>query len=161
MLPQIGAVATANFNDDHTDMTPDRTYTAGGMLSWNFLGMGADVLKARAADAGRAKAAAEAAALRDEADNAVEKAWRDAVVAREMASAAKATIEQAAESFRAESERYKVGKSTTVELLGAQTQLTAAETGYQAALHGVAMADAALNVAVGRVPFPALMEGSR
>ena len=158
LLPQVGAIAQANFNDDNILTTPDRTYMAGGMLTWNCFGMGADILKARAADANRAKAAADAAAARDDVELSIEKAWRDAVVAREMVEAAKKTIEQAAESFRAESERYKAGKSTTSELLGAQTQLTAAETGFQASLYGVALADAALNLAIGRFPFPGLQE---
>lgn len=157
LLPQVGAIAQANFNDDNILTTPDRTYMAGGMLSFNLFGMGADILKARAADSRRSKAAAEAASVRDEVDLSIEKAWRDAIVARSVVDAAKRTIEQAAESFRAETDRYKAGKSTTSELLGAQTQLTMAETGYQSALYGVALADAALNVAIGVVPFPGLM----
>ena len=158
LLPQVGAVAQANFNDDHILTTPDRTFMAGGMLSFDFFGMGATLIRARAADSAVARVSAEAAATRDDVDLSIEKAWRDARVAREVAEAARLTVEQAAESFRAETERYKVGKATTSELLGAQTQLTLAETTLQSAIYGVALADAALNVAEGRVPFPGLME---
>jgi outer membrane protein TolC len=158
LIPSVGAVAAANWNDDGLDITADRTYSYGFVLSWNFWGLGRDVLKARAADYGKIQAQHEARAARTDLHLAVENAWRTATVAHQIVDSQKRTLAQAEENFRIEQSRYQVGKSTATELLTAQTQLTAAETGYFASLYGASLADAGLQTAIGRQPFPAYLE---
>jgi outer membrane protein TolC len=160
LIPQVGAVASADWNDDGLDTTPDRTYAAGFALSWNFWGLGSDVLKARAASYAKEKAVHEARATRLDIHAGIEKSWRDAQVAHETVEVAKQTLAQAEENFRIEQNRYKAGKSTATDLLGAQTQLTSSETGYYAALYGAALSDAGLAAAIGRKPFSAVTGGS-
>ncbi|NLH50243.1 MAG: TolC family protein [Myxococcales bacterium] len=156
LLPQVGAIASANWNEDGLDTTPDRTYAAGFALSWNFWGWGGDVLKARAAGYAREKAIFEANATRIDLRVSIEKAWRDATVARQVVKTYRETLDQAEENFRIENNRYQIGKSTAADLLGAQTQLTAADTGYKAALYNVALADANLEASIGHRPFSQL-----
>jgi outer membrane protein TolC len=159
LLPSVGAVGSANWNDDGLDTTPDRTYAAGFALDWNFWAWGRDFHAARAADFDARRAKYESRSAATDILLSIEKAWRDDTVAHEAVRTQKATLDQAEENFRIEQSRYKVGKSTTTDLLGAQTQLTGAQTGYAAAQYGAVLADAALRVAVGRVPFPDMMGG--
>jgi outer membrane protein TolC len=157
LMPQVGAVASANWNDDGLDTTPDRTYAAGFALSWNFWGWGGDVLKARAAGYARQQAIYQANASRIDIQMSIEKAWRDATVARQAVKTYRETLDEAEENFRIENNRYKIGKATAADLMGAQTQLTSADTGYKAALYQATLADANLEAAIGRKPFSQLM----
>jgi len=160
LIPQIGAMAQADWNDDGLDTTPDRTYSYGFVLSWNFWGLGADVLKARAASYANQQYAHTAKASRIEIQMSIEKAWRDFSVALEAVDTTQRTLEQAEENFRIEQNRYKVGQSTAYDLMGAQTQLTGAETGYNASIYGAKLAAAALQLAIGKKPFPEFMGGN-
>ena len=159
LLPNIGAVGSADWNDDGLITTPDRTYAAGFSLDWNFWSWGRDFHAARAADYDAKRARYEAHASATDILLSIEKAWRDDRVSHEAVRMQKTTLDEAEENFRIEQARYKVGKSTTTDLLGAQTQLTGAQAGYAAARYGAVLADAALRVAVGQSPFPDVMGG--
>ncbi|NLH47295.1 MAG: TolC family protein [Myxococcales bacterium] len=158
LLPDVGAVAAANWNDDGLDTTPDRTYSAGFVLTWNFWGLGGDVLQSRATAYAAEKTMHEARGTRIDLQMSIEKAWRDANLARESVETNRQVLAQAEENFRIEQNRYRVGQTTTTDLLGAQTQLTSAQTGYDAASYLAVLADASLAAAIGEIPFQNLRQ---
>lgn len=158
LFPQIGAVAAADWADDGLDATPDRTYSAGVVLSWNFWGMGRDVLQARSSAYALSRAEHEARATRIDLRMSIEKAWHDAQLAHEAVATHKRILDQARENFRIEGERYRLGQTTTSDLLGAQTQLTSAQTGHDAARFMAILADETLVYAVGQHPFSYLLQ---
>jgi len=159
MVPSIVAVGQAEWTDDGLITTPDRTYSAGFMLSWNFWVWGKDFFTARAAGYAKDKAIHEAKSSRIEIMSSIENAWRNDLVAHEGLASTQSILKQAEENFRIEQNRYKTGKSTASDLLGAQTQLTGAETGVAGARYGAILADAALLLAIGYKPFPEIMGG--
>jgi outer membrane protein TolC len=156
LIPQLGAVGQAEWTQTDYILTPDRQYTYGLVLSWNFWGLGKDVLNAQSAAYAKDQATHEARAARIDIRMSIEKAYHDAVVAHQSVDVSQRTLAQAEENFRIEQNRYKAGKTTAYDLLGAQTQLTGAETGYAAAVYGAALADASLDAAIGRKPFAAI-----
>ncbi len=158
LIPQLGAVAQTEWTQSDYALTPDRQYSYGLVLSWNFWGLGKDVLNAQSASYAKDQAVHEARAARIDIQMSIEKAYHDAVVAHQSVDVSKRTLAQAEENFRIEQNRYKAGKTTAYDLLSAQTQLTGAETGYAAAVYGAAVADASLDAAIGRKPF-ALIQG--
>lgn len=153
LIPQVGAVAAADWNEDGLDTTPDRTYSAGLVLTWNFWGMGREAIQARGATYALAQVEHEARAARLDLRMSIEKAWRDAQLAHEAVAVNARILEQAKENARVEEERYRLGQTTTSDLLGAQTQLTSAQTGFDAARYLAILADESLAYAVGESPF--------
>ena len=159
LFPSVGAIASADWNDDGLDTTPDRTYSAGFMLTWNFWSWGGDWMKAKSAAYSRDKAVHEAKATKIDVRMSIESAWREALIAHQQVTVSKTILEQAQENFRIDENRYKVGKTTATDLLGSQTQLISAQTGYDGAVYGAAMADASLEAAVGKKPYGQLTGG--
>ena len=159
-LPKISAVASQDWNDDGLLTTPDRTTSGGLVMEWNFWDWGSTLNKARAARFQAKRAEHQANATQQDILLSIEKAWRDDRVAHQQVMVQKNSVTEAEENFRIERNRFDVGKTTTTDLLTAQTQLTSAETGYTGALYGAAMADASLSFSVGNKPFPDIMGGS-
>ncbi len=80
----------------------------------------------------------------------VTQAFYDVQAAAERIVQAQAAIELARENLRIVENRYREGMSTSVELLDAQTTLTAAQTRVVAARRDLMLGGAALDLAVGR-----------
>jgi outer membrane protein TolC len=158
-FPKISAVASQDWNDDGLMTTPDRTTSGGFVMEWNFWDWGSTINKARAARFQAKQSAHNANATQNDILLAIEKAWRDDTMAHQMVEVQKNSLVNAEENFRIEQNRYNVGKTTTTDLLSAQTQLTSAETGYNGALYGAAVADASLQFIIGNKPFPEIMGG--
>jgi outer membrane protein TolC len=81
----------------------------------------------------------------------VVQAFHELQAARQRLALAEASVTQAGESLRIVEDRYKEGLTMIVELLGAQTTLTAARTREVSARRDVLLGRATLDLAVGRL----------
>jgi outer membrane protein TolC len=84
-------------------------------------------------------------------DLEVRKAFYDRVTARKRLEQATAAVDMARESLRMVQDRYGEGLTTLVELLESETRLTRAQTRDVAAKRDVLLAQAQLDLAVGRL----------
>ena len=112
---------------------------------------GAARARARRAEEERTAAAKYDELLRQGAELEVRAAWNDLRVARRRLDLASASAEQARAALAIVEDRYKEGLTTIVELLGAQTSLTASRTREAAARRDVLLARSSLDLAVGRL----------
>jgi outer membrane protein TolC len=109
--------------------------------------------RARAARAMEEQRAAEQMneLMRDGAGLEVRQAWYDGEAARRGLELATASVAQARAALSIVEDRYKEGLTNIVELMSAQTALTAARTREVSARREVLLNKAALDLAVGRL----------
>jgi len=124
-------------------------WMAGVQLSWNLFDgwQTRGRVKEAAANAGRNEIDQDNAARRIELE--VRTAFSVFIEAREVLESQKKVLESAEEALRLAASRSEAGTGTQLDVLGAQTALTAARTTQVTALHDYATARARLRRAVG------------
>ncbi len=152
--PEIGVGAQYEWNSQNLFGNEGNNWTVGASLRLPvFDGTETRARLARArSDSMRLSAMREAMAegIRLE----VRAAWADRAAAAERLSVAEEATAQADEALRIVRERYGEGMAVMVELLGAEAARTQAQGARAVAVHDLAVAQAALDLASGRTTVP-------
>jgi outer membrane protein TolC len=153
--PRLDALAGATYADPNPRVFPPKdewrsSWQAGVRLSWSITDIPSARLRAKASEAHSAAASAERSALMDRIRVEV----RAAAEALDESSVALRTtqrgLDSAEESYRVRRLSYQNGRSTSVELLDAETDLTRARLERIDAEVDTRVARARLDFAVGR-----------
>ncbi len=150
-LPTLGLVASEQWDRERFASDGESAYTVGVALDWNLLAGGGDRAKLEAA---AAQARAVAARLEvAERTARLEVGARDAALATARARliAALGAADLAAEARRVVARRYEQGLTTWTELAGAESAFSAARLRELQAQHGVLLAWAEREHALGRL----------
>ncbi len=153
--PSLFATASINWLDNSSLSGSD--WTAGVALSfplWDGGGTEARVRQARAA-AESAQAAYDNA--KQQIGLEVQQAFLNVMEADQRVATAEALVAQAEENYRIAQGRYAAGVGPMLDVVDAETALTAARTSYAQARYDAQVARARLDLAMGK-PFP--REGS-
>ena len=130
-LPRIDAAGSAVYANPNPRYFPPEPMFHGSwevsvQLSWSPNDIAGAILSSRSLDARAREVEAQEAAFRDVLRNVVTRAWlgfREALVAVQTSSR---ELESAEESYSARRGLFQVGRSTSVELMDAETGLTRA-----------------------------------
>jgi outer membrane protein TolC len=153
--PQVELVGKYQQDGDdlgatNNDYTNQHNTSIGVQATWVFFEAGKT--RARSAKTGSEKAALEKALVRlqDQVRIQVQQAFLDLQVAEKNIAPATQALDQAREHWRITNISYHQHLTTSTEVLDARTYLTRAETSFYAALYGYGLAQAELELAVGR-----------
>ena len=149
--PEVGLQAQYEMNKENAPGRDGSNWSVFVSAKFTPFDGGAARARARRAEEERTAASKYDELLRQGAELEVRAAWNDLRVARRRLDLASASAEQARAALAIVEDRYKEGLTTIVELLGAQTSLTAARTREAAARRDVLLARSSLDLAVGRL----------
>jgi outer membrane protein TolC len=153
-LPVIGVGAQAEWNSSEAFSASGSNWTLGAALSVPiFDGRATRATAARAA-AERARVAAQLRALEELVRLELRAALAQRASAAERLRTTESVLGHAAEALRIVRERYGEGMALMVELLAAEAAHTAAQGGRAQAVHDLALARAAVDLASGRSLVP-------
>ncbi len=150
-LPTLGVVASEQWDRERFASDGESAYTVGVALDWSLLAGGGDRAKL---DAAASQARAIAARLEAAERSArLDIGARDATLAtaRARLAAALGAADLAAEARRVVTRRYEQGLATWTELAGAESALSATRLRELEARHGVLLAWAEREHALGRL----------
>lgn len=148
--PQIGLMARQDWNDRNVALSA-RSYTVGGMVTWNVLDGGITRGAVDSASAGKAELTARFEQAQSSVALQVNEAWRRADEAEKRAILRQMAVSHAEEALAMVENRYKNGVTTITELLGARAQLDKARADVVAANYDVIVQRAGLRMAVGKL----------
>ncbi|MFN7950834.1 MAG: TolC family protein [bacterium] len=150
-LPTLGLVASEQWDRERFASDGEWSYTVGVALDWNLLAGGGDRAKLDVA-ASQARAAAARLEAAERAAR-LEIGARDAALATSRArlAAALGAADLAAEARRVVTRRYEQGLATWTELAAAESAFSAARLRELQARHGVLLAWAECEHALGRL----------
>jgi outer membrane protein TolC len=122
-LPRLNVHGGYNLNDSRLFGSSGQSWTVGAVLQWNLFGgleQVGTVQKARA-DLERSRITYESQSRRNQLD--IESAGRDVRQTREQVELARAAAEQARETLRIRTDRYRQGLEKTTDVLNAEVRL--------------------------------------
>jgi len=148
--PELGFEGAWEANSHELAGDAGTNWSLGLGLRWKAFDGGATRARTRRAEAQLDRARELARLAEQGASLEVESAWRELEAARLRLELAEKAVAFGARSLEIVSDRYREGLTTVVELLDAETAMTAARTRDLAARRDLALARAALDLAVGR-----------
>jgi outer membrane protein TolC len=155
-LPEVGLGAAYRLDDDAPFGADGSSWSVGLALRVPLF----DGLETRArlarARADRARLESQRRRLVEGIRLEVTGAWAAGAAAARRLEVAEGALASAEEALRIVRDRYEEGMAVVVELLGAESALTAARGTRVAAASELALAGAALDLATGRAPTPRL-----
>ncbi len=154
-LPRLDAIANATYANPNPRFVPqanrfDFTWDASLRLSWSINDTFSTLGAVSEAKARTATVAEQKAILRDGLRLEVASAYADMLKAAPTIEAAERGLAAAEESLRVRRELFRNGKSTSVELVDAETEVTRARLRRLDARVGLLVAKSKLDHAVGR-----------
>lgn len=150
-LPEVGVTAAYEWNKETAPGSDGKNWSIFvGAKFTPFDGFGTRARVAKAKE--EAKWAGEMLTLlRDGAGLEVRQAWFELEAARQRLAIAATAVEQARAALKIVEDRYREGMTMLVELMGAQTAVTAARTREVSARRDVLLGLATLDLAAGRL----------
>lgn len=150
-LPEVGLTAAYEWNKETAPGSQGKNWSVFvGARFTPFDGFGTRARVAKAKE--EAKWAGEMLTLmRDGIGLEVRQAWYELEAARQRLTIAASAVEQARAALKIVEDRYREGMTTLVELMGAQTAVTAARTREVSARRDVLLGKATLDLAAGRL----------
>lgn len=150
MLPTVAGVFTWS-RQWGNKFQRETSYFFGVTLQWNFWEWGAQYYQVKAAERDIAKALEAEAALKDMVTLDVKRAYSQARLARFSLETARKAIVQAEESYRITTRKYEQRVATSLEVLDAESALTASKNSYYDALYSYYLAISNLKRAMGEL----------
>ncbi|MDQ6988091.1 MAG: TolC family protein [Mariprofundaceae bacterium] len=150
-LPNFAVQAVASRNQGYA-AAGDNTWSVSGQLTWQFWDGGRRFAHADQVRANREAARQQQLFVRNRARaerDAASAAWKAAHLQYE---AAQAGLKAAAETEKIQSDRYKSGRLSAVDLLDAEAALSEARSNLSGAMADWWLADDQLHLAVGQAP---------
>jgi len=146
--PSIYATASTNWLDNSA--VSDSGYAAGVALSFPLWDGGGTAARARQARAEVASSQAASDNAKQEVGMEVQQAYLNVVEADQRVATAEKLVAQAEENHRIAQGRYEGGVGPMIDVVDAQTALTAARTSYAQARYDAHVSRARLDLAAGR-----------
>jgi outer membrane protein TolC len=158
--PEIGLGAAVEWNGEELFSNTGSNWTVGAVMRLPVFEGRETRSKVARARAESERVQAYRRALDEGVRLEVQAAWAQRLSATERLRTARSAVGLAEEALRIVRERYGEGMAVMVELLGAEAAHTASRGARAAAVHDLALADAALDLATGR-PVTGTLESSR
>ncbi len=152
LVPNIIAASTIQYQDDGSTTTNDYQFTLGLIISWDIWDWGQKYYTAKAEEAKSKGAQYDLKKGTDGISLQIEQAWRNLKVSSEKIEAAKAALTQAEENYRIEKENFAVQKTTSANLMDAESALVQAQMQLEINKFEYRMLWSALKLALGEFP---------
>ena len=141
---------TANHNESYNFPDHSRSEFIGVMVNWKIFDWGKTRSQVRSSKLEKEIILSQYKNIIDNIRLEVHNAYIEALLAYENIDAAKVTLAQSKESWSLTNELYKQGRTTSTEVLQAQSSYTQAESSYYATYFGYKIAMTSLNRAIGK-----------
>jgi len=151
LLPTLHFLGNYEINNNNIASNGQGSWAVGVVLNLNLFNGGADRARIVEAQANYQKALAQKERLGNSIGLEVHDAFLALETARDRVTVAEGAVSQAEESLRIVRDRYESGLTTIVELLDSEMALTAARTNIVRALYDATVAQASLDLALGRL----------
>lgn len=149
--PEIGAGGMYEANAEDFIGADGTNWSVTAGLRWTLFAAGEARAQVARREAERSMANHASELLAESVELEVRTAFHELAAARKRTERTSLAVELAGAGLRIVEDRYREGLATLVELLDAETALTAARTREVAARRDLLLADAALKLAVGRL----------
>lgn len=150
-MPRVGVGGSYEANSEDWFDPGGTNWSLFAGASWTIFDGKATGARIRRAERELDRARARSADLEDSVGLDVRRAYHERRAARSSTERTAQAVELARESLRIVEDRYREGLTTVVELLDAQTAVTEARFRDLAARRDLILADASLDLAVGRL----------